>query len=134
MRSRLNLGPRSIVHVKNVRGAKDDDAGLHHQEQTMKKLLPSKTRIPSRDELEKDTQHIAELLQEIHRERHLHLSRQQSDISGQAQRAAAQRAAMCRLRRNLGENNDLDAPWQNRLLYQSHERPQDASRKPRSNV
>ena len=97
--------------------------------------------MPSREDsgsqakrkLEKDAQHIAELLEEMHTERHLHLSRQQSDISGQAQRAAAQRAAMRRRRRSLGDDSDPDAPWQNRLPYQGYEKPQDASREPRSN-
>ena len=86
---------------------------LSHKD-SAKELLPSKTKIAPRDargsqtqrKLEKDAQHIAELLEEMHSERHLHLSRQQSDISGQAQRAAAQRAAIRRRRRSLGDDND----------------------------
>lgn len=86
---------------------------LSHKD-SAKELLPSKARIPSRDargsqtqrKLEKDAQHIAELLEEMHSERHLHLSRQQSDISGQAQKAAAQRAAIRRRRRSLGDDNN----------------------------
>lgn len=86
---------------------------LSHKD-SAKELLPSKARIPSRDargsqtqrKLEKDAQHIAELLEEMHSERHLHLSRQQSDISGQAQKAAAQRAAFRRRRRSLGDDNN----------------------------
>ena len=92
---------------------------LSHKD-SAKELLPSKTRIPPRDargsqtqrKLEKDAQHIAELLEEMHSERYLHLSRQQSDISGQAQKAAAQRAAMRRRRRSLGDDTDPDAPSQ----------------------
>lgn len=92
---------------------------LSHKD-SAKELLPSKTRIQPRDargsqtqrKLEKDAQHIAELLEEMHSERHLHLSRQQSDISGQAQRAAAQRAAMRRRRRSLGDEYDVDASSQ----------------------
>ena len=88
---------------------------LSHKD-SAKELLPSKTKIPPRDtagsqtthKLEKDAQHIAKLLEEMHSERHLHLSRQQSDISGQAQKAAAQRAAMRRRRRSLGDDNDAD--------------------------
>lgn len=86
---------------------------LSHKD-SAKELLPSKTRIPPRDargsqtqrKLEKDAQHIAELLEEMHSERYLHLSRQQSDISGQAQKAAAQRAAIRRRRRSLGDDNN----------------------------
>ncbi|PFX24563.1 rho GTPase-activating protein 21-A-like isoform X2 [Stylophora pistillata] len=86
---------------------------LSHKD-SAKELLPSKARIPSRDargsqtqrKLEKDAQHIAELLEEMHSERHLHLSRQQSDISGQAQKAAAQRAAFRSRRRSLGDDNN----------------------------
>jgi len=86
---------------------------LSHKE-SAKELLPSKTRLSPRDvrgsqtqsKLEKDAQHIAELLEEMHSERYLHLSRQQSDISGQAQKAAAQRAAIRRRRRSLGDDNN----------------------------
>ena len=86
---------------------------LSHKD-SAKELLPSKTRVPARDvrgsqtqsKLEKDAQHIAELLEEMHSERYLHLSRQQSDISGQAQKAAAQRAAIRRRRRSLGDDNN----------------------------
>lgn len=86
---------------------------LSHKD-SAKELLPSKTRMPARDvrgsqtqsKLEKDAQHIAELLEEMHSERYLHLSRQQSDISGQAQKAAAQRAAMRRRRRSLGDDSN----------------------------
>ena len=86
---------------------------LSHKD-SAKELLPSKARISSRDgrgsqtqrKLEKDAQHIAELLEEMHSERHLHLSRQQSDISGEAQKAAAQRAAFRRRRRSLGDDNN----------------------------
>lgn len=86
---------------------------LSHKD-SAKELLPSKARIPSRDargsqtqrKLEKDAQHIAELLEEMHSERYLHLSRQQSDISGQAQKGAAQRAAFRRRRRSLGDDNN----------------------------
>ena len=86
---------------------------LSHKD-SAKELLPSKTRLSPRDvrgsqtqsKLEKDAQHIAELLEEMHSERHLHLSRQQSDISGQAQKAAAQRAAIRRRRRSLGDDNN----------------------------
>ena len=98
---------------------------LSHKD-SAKELLPSKSLIPPRDtrdprdtrgsqtqrKLEKDAQHIAELLEEMHSERHLHLSRQQSDISGQAQKAAAQRAAMRRRRRSLGDENDADVTSQ----------------------
>lgn len=101
---------------------------LSHKD-SAKELLPSKARIPPRDargsqtqrKLEKDAQHIAELLEEMHTERHLHLSRQQSDISGQAQRAAAQRAAMRRRRRSLGDENDPDAPSTQRPPEESHD-------------
>jgi len=93
---------------------------LSHKD-SAKELLPSKTKILPRDargsqtqrKLEKDAQHIAELLEEMHTERHLHLSRQQSDISGQAQKAAAQRAAMRRRRRSLGDENDTNVTSQN---------------------
>lgn len=86
---------------------------LSHKD-SAKELLPSKTRLSPRDvrgsqtqsKLEKDAQHIAELLEEMHSERYLHLSRQQSDISGQAQKAAAQRAAIRRRRRSLGDDNN----------------------------
>ena len=86
---------------------------LSHKD-SAKELLPSKTRMQPRDargsqtqrKLEKDAQHIAELLEEMHSERYLHLSRQQSDISGQAQKAAAQRAAIRRRRRSLGDDNN----------------------------
>lgn len=86
---------------------------LSHKD-SAKELLPSKTRLSPRDvrgsqtqsKLEKDAQHIAELLEEMHSERFLHLSRQQSDISGQAQKAAAQRAALRRRRRSLGDDNN----------------------------
>ena len=86
---------------------------LSHKDST-KELLPSKATFPSKDisgsqtrrKLEKDAQHIADLLQEMHSERDLFLSRQQSDISGQAQKAASQRAAMRRRRRSLGDGND----------------------------
>ena len=101
---------------------------LSHKD-SAKELLPSKTRIPPRDargsqthhKLEKDAQHIAELLEEMHSERHLHLSRQQSDISGQAQRAAAQRAALRRRRRSFGDENDPDAPASQRPPEESHD-------------
>ena len=84
---------------------------LSHKD-SAKELLPSKARLSPRDvrgsqtqsKLEKDAQHIAELLEEMHSERYLHLSRQQSDISGQAQKAAAQRAAI--RRRSLGDDNN----------------------------
>ena len=86
---------------------------LSHKD-SAKELLPSKTRLSPRDvrgsqtqsKLEKDAQHIAELLEEMHSERYLQLSRQQSDISGQAQKAAAQRAALRRRRRSLGDGNN----------------------------
>lgn len=152
-RSRLNLPPsreRSTAqlyvgktHVAPRMMTRDyatRSKPLSHKD-SAKELLPSKSRMPSREDsgsqakrkLEKDAQHIAELLEEMHTERHLHLSRQQSDISGQAQRAAAQRAAMRRRRRSLGDDSDPDAPWQNRLPYQGYEKPQDSSREPRSN-
>ena len=154
MRSRLNLGPtsgeRSMAQLyvgrtqAELRMMARDYATksklLSHKD-SAKELLPSKTRMPSRDDsgsqvqrkLEKDAQHIAELLEEMHTERHLHLSRQQSEISGQAQRAAAQRAAKRRRRRSLGDDSDPDAPRQNRLPYQGYDRPQNGSREPRSN-
>ena len=62
----------------------------------------------------------------MYTERHLHLSRQQFDISGQAQRVAAQRAAMHRRRQSLADDNDPDAPWQTgmqRLPYCDKIRP-----------
>ena len=154
MRSRSNLGPtsgerstaqlyvgRTQVAPKMMARDYATKSKLLSHKDSAKELLPSKTRMPSRDDsgsqaqrkLEKDAQHIAELLEEMHTERHLNLSRQQSDISGHAQRAAAQRAAMRRRRRSLGDDSDPDAPWQNRLPYQGHERSQDASREPRSN-
>jgi K+/H+ antiporter YhaU regulatory subunit KhtT len=80
-------------------------------------ILPSKTRHgglsrePVRErhshKLEANAQHIAELLEEMHSERYK-MQRQRSDISGQAQKAAAQRSASRRRRRSLGdENNEL---------------------------
>ncbi|XP_032222404.2 rho GTPase-activating protein 21-B [Nematostella vectensis] len=56
--------------------------------------------------MESNAKHIAELLEEMHSERYLKMSRQRSDISGQAQKAAAQRAAQARMRRrSLGDEN-----------------------------
>ncbi|KAK2561195.1 Rho GTPase-activating protein 21 [Acropora cervicornis] len=138
--AQLYVGKTQVAPRMMTRDYATRSKPLSHKD-SAKELLPSKSRMPSREDsgsqakrkLEKDAQHIAELLEEMHTERHLHLSRQQSDISGQAQRAAAQRAAMRRRRRSLGDDSDPDAPWQNRLPYQGYEKPQDASREPRSN-
>lgn len=81
-------------------------------------ILPSRARHggtprePKREKhahkLETNAQHIAELLEEMHSERYLKMTRQRSDISGQAQKAAAQRSASRRRRRSLGdENNEI---------------------------
>ena len=85
-------------------------------------ILPSRGKIPgvpqggtnpkghsqAQKKLDRNAQHIAELLEEMHSERHLKMNRQQSDISGTAQKGAAMRAAASRQRRrSLGdENND----------------------------
>ena len=138
--AQLYVGKTQVAPRMMTRDYATKSKLLSHKD-SAKELLPSKSRMPSREDsgsqaqrkLEKDAQHIAELLEEMHTERHLHLSRQQSDISGQAQRAAAQRAAMRRRRRSLGDDSDPDAPWQNRLPYQGYDKPQDASREPRSN-
>ncbi|KXJ28295.1 rho GTPase-activating protein 21 [Exaiptasia diaphana] len=76
-------------------------------------ILPSKGRHtfkePGREKqahhLETNAQHIADLLEEMHSER-LKMMRQRSDISGQAQKAAAQRAASRRRRRSVGDENE----------------------------
>lgn len=153
VRSRLNLGPAAGERSKGqpfagrtqlapkmmTRDHGTKSKFLTHKD-SAKELLPSKNRMPPRDaresqaqrKLEKDAQHIAELLEEMHTERHLHLSRQQSDISGQAQKAAAQRAAMRRRRRSLGDDSDPDAPLQNRVPEQRRDVSQGASRAPLS--
>lgn len=56
-------------------------------------------------QLETNAQHIADLLDEMHSER-LKMMRQRSDISGQAQKAAAQRASSRRRRRSVGDENE----------------------------
>lgn len=88
------------------------DVGQQHRD-----ILPSKgRRAPTfRDhgagkekhahQLETNAQHIADLLEEMHTER-LKMMRQRSDISGQAQKAAAQRAASRRRRRSVGDENE----------------------------
>lgn len=85
--------------------------------QQRREILPSKGRsAPAfRDygtgkqkhahQLETNAQHIADLLEEMHTER-LKMMRQRSDISGQAQKAAAQRAASRRRRRSVGDENE----------------------------
>ncbi|XP_031556486.1 uncharacterized protein LOC116293222 isoform X2 [Actinia tenebrosa] len=92
-------------------------------------ILPSRTRHggtskePTREKhahkLETNAQHIAELLEEMHSERYLKMTRQRSDISGQAQKAAAQRSASRRRRRSLGdENNEMQKQLEpNEKLY-----------------
>lgn len=89
-----------------------------NRENSGRAILPSRTRHggtsrePTREKhahkLETNAQHIAELLEEMHSERYLKMTRQRSDISGQAQKAAAQRSASRRRRRSLGdENNEM---------------------------
>ena len=81
-------------------------------------ILPSRGKVPgmpssnvsegngssqAQRKLDRNAQNIKELLDEIHSERYLKMNRQQSDISGSAQKAAALRAAARRRRRSLGD-------------------------------
>ena len=98
-----------LTKSRAAAGSRDGGARarLLSQKASARELLPSKGRATERaptEKLEQNAQHIAELLEEMHSERHLKMSRQRSDISGDAQRAAAQRATWRRRRRSLGDD------------------------------
>lgn len=102
---------RTLPKVVNRDSGTGTKSRLLSQKDSSRELLPSKARIADRDsskkieaeKLEQNAQHIAELLEEMHSERSYKMSRQRSDISGSAQKAAAQRAALRRRRRSLGD-------------------------------
>lgn len=98
-------------------GSRSRLAARKHQQ-----VLPSRGKIPgvppgldgaestghsqTQKKLDRNAQHIQELLEEMHSERYLKMNRQQSDISGSAQKAAASRAASRRRRRSLGDEQN----------------------------